>query len=233
MQVYAVLAVLALALGATCDATVLELQQQLDELSHEIEHHVQQKRAENSDAILATNNYVLSIMANDTSRLRDIVALKRERLELDQWLDDEAAAPCYEEAFRLWDTYAYLTGWDISWCAVVTYEETNADAQYTFYSHAQTIVREAARALSLATEAYGLHSTLDTQLEYLEQELDYLRFLWGNYQTVLQAEIDGHAAVAEEIVATTRVCFGGVYDDVDYWFNYLDTTLETCLASLA
>uniref|UniRef100_A0A182QEZ8 Protein TsetseEP domain-containing protein n=1 Tax=Anopheles farauti TaxID=69004 RepID=A0A182QEZ8_9DIPT len=232
MKVLAVLAVLALALGSTCGSTVEELQQEIDELGREIEHHVQQKRAENSDAILATNNYVLSIMGNDTANLREIVANKRLDLEVEQWLRDNDTAPCFEEAFQLWDTYAYLTGWDISWCAVVAYEETNADAQYTFYSHAQTIVREAARAFSLASEAYGLHTTLDSQLEYLENELEYLRFLWGNYRSVLQAEIDGHAVVAEQIATMTRACLAGVYDDVEYWFNYLDDALEICLAEL-
>uniref|UniRef100_A0A182W2L7 Protein TsetseEP domain-containing protein n=1 Tax=Anopheles minimus TaxID=112268 RepID=A0A182W2L7_9DIPT len=232
MRVLAIVTVFALVIGTVIGSTVEELQQQLDELSQEIEQEVQRKRAENSDAILATNSYVLSIMGNDTANLREIVATKRVDLEVEQWLRENDTAECFDEAFQLWDTYAYLTGWDISWCAVVAYEETNADAQYTFHSHAQTIVREAARALSLATEAYGMHPLLEDQLEYLEQELEYLQFLWGNYQTVLQNEIDGHEDVAEQIVTTTRGCFGGVYDDVDYWFNYLDERLETCLAAL-
>uniref|UniRef100_A0A182XVE0 Uncharacterized protein n=1 Tax=Anopheles stephensi TaxID=30069 RepID=A0A182XVE0_ANOST len=232
MRVLAVVAVLALVLGTTFGSTVEELQQQLDELSQEIEQEVQRKRAENSDAILATNSYVLSIMGNNTANLREIVATKRTQLEVDQWLRENDTAECFDAAFQLMDAYAYLTGWDISWCAVIAYEETNADAQYTFHSHAQTIVREATRALSLASEAYGMHSVLEDQLEYLEQELEYLRFLWGNYQTVLQNEIDGHDDVAEQIVQQTRVCFTGVYDDVDYWFSYLDNSLEECLAEL-
>uniref|UniRef100_A0A182HS34 Protein TsetseEP domain-containing protein n=1 Tax=Anopheles arabiensis TaxID=7173 RepID=A0A182HS34_ANOAR len=233
MRVFAVLAAIALVLaGTVASSSVKELQLQLDELGREIEAEVQRKRAENSDAILATNSYVLRIMGNDTANLRDIVNNKRTELEVEQWLREPEAAACFDEAFQLWDTYAYLTGWDVSWCAVVAYEETNADAQYKFHSHAQTIVREAARAMTLATEAYALHPTLDEQVEYLQQELYYLAVLWGNYQAVLQDEIDGHEEVAEQIVTMTRTCFEGVYDDVDYWFNYLDNALDQCLAAL-
>uniref|UniRef100_A0A182IV86 Protein TsetseEP domain-containing protein n=1 Tax=Anopheles atroparvus TaxID=41427 RepID=A0A182IV86_ANOAO len=233
MKLLAVTALVALAFaGIVLGSSVQELQQELNELSNEIEHAVQQKRAENSDAILATNNYVLTLMGNETGSLRAIVANKREQLEVERWLQEVEAGVCFDEAFSLWDTYAYLTGWDISWCAVVAYEETNADAQYTFYSHAQTIVREATRALNQATEAFGAHQRVEDQLEYLEQELDYLRFLWGNYQNVLQSEIDGHAVIAEGIINTLRVCFEGVYSDVEYWFNYLDNTLESCIDSL-
>uniref|UniRef100_A0A182PEI6 Protein TsetseEP domain-containing protein n=1 Tax=Anopheles epiroticus TaxID=199890 RepID=A0A182PEI6_9DIPT len=233
MRVFLVLAALAVVLvGTAVGSSVEELQQQLDELSREIESEVQRKRAENSEAILATNSYVLRIMGNDTANLREIVSQKRLDLEVEQWLREPEAAVCFEEAFQLWDAYAYLTGWDISWCALVAYEETNADAQYTFHSHAQTIVREATRALTLAQEAIGLNPTLDGQLEYLEMELDYLRYLWGNYQTVLQNEIDGHDDVAEQIAMLTRSCFDAVYDDVDYWFNYLDDALAICLDEL-
>uniref|UniRef100_A0A182XLY4 Protein TsetseEP domain-containing protein n=1 Tax=Anopheles quadriannulatus TaxID=34691 RepID=A0A182XLY4_ANOQN len=233
MRVFAVLAAIALVLaGTVASSSVEELQLQLDALGREIEAEVQRKRAENGDAILATNSYVLRIMGNDTANLRDIVNNKRTELEVEQWLREPEAAACFDEAFQLWDTYAYLTGWDVSWCAVVAYEETNADAQYKFHSHAQTIVREAARAMTLATEAYALHPTLDEQVEYLQQELYYLAVLWGNYQAVLQDEIDGHEEVAEQIVTSTRTCFEGVYDDVDYWFNYLDNALDQCLAAL-
>uniref|UniRef100_A0A182FPZ7 Uncharacterized protein n=1 Tax=Anopheles albimanus TaxID=7167 RepID=A0A182FPZ7_ANOAL len=210
----------------------LELQNELNELSNEIERAVQQKREENSVAILATTTDVLTIMGNNTVELREIVARKRTDLEVEQWIRDNSTFPCFEEAFRLLDTYSYLTGWDISWCAVVAYEETNADAQYTFHSHAQTIVREAARALRLATEAYELHADPEEQLVFLTEELEYLRYLWTNYQTILQAEIDGHDDVAESIKQTLNSCFTAVYSDVDYWFSYLDETLETCLNEL-
>uniref|UniRef100_A0A2M4CZX5 Putative conserved secreted protein n=1 Tax=Anopheles darlingi TaxID=43151 RepID=A0A2M4CZX5_ANODA len=235
MKVLTVSVVLAvLAIGTTLGSTVVvELQNELNELSTEIERAVQQKRTENSAAILATTSDVLTIMGNHTAELREIVAAKRTGLEVEQWLCENDTFPCFEEAFRLWDTYAYLTGWDISWCAVTAYEETNADAQYTFHSHAQTIVREAARALRLATEAYELHSTdSEQQATYLSEELEYLRYLWGNYQPILQAEIDGHDDVADTIVQTLDSCFEDVHSDVEYWFNYLDTTLETCLNEL-
>lgn len=224
-----------LVLGASLleAASLVEFQSRFDALGTEIDREVRELRADNSDAILAMNQKMLRELGNYTIAARNALQDKNYTIQVEEWLNnDPNAQECFDWAYALVDLYGWFITWDIGWCATYTAEEINAESQYHFFSHAHYIMRAGTEGRGRVLESYGTHRTVEDRLEQVEDQYDWLSYLWGNYKLVLRQEIEGHETTGDWIVAELHQCLEEVMQDVDYWIQYIAGDLEYCLENL-
>lgn len=229
------LVVVLLILGASLleAASLGEFQSKFDELGAEIDQRVQELRADNSNAILAMNQKMLRELANYTISAKDALQYKNLTIQVEEWLNtDPNAQECFDWAYMLVDLYGWFITWDIGWCATYTAEEINAESQYHFFSHAHYIMRAGTEGRGRVLESYGVHQSDEDRLEFVEDQYDWLNYLWGNYQLVLRQEIDGHETTGDWIAEELHECLEGVMESVNYWIQYIADELDYCLENL-
>lgn len=227
--------VVLLILGATLlEANTLEeFQSKFNDLGADIAQQVQELRASNSDAILAMNQKMLRKLGNYTIAAREVLIDKNITIQVEEWLNnDPNAQGCFDWAYVLVDLYGWFITWDIGQCAVYTAEEINAESQYHFFSHAHYILRAGTEGYGRVLESHGLHRTEEVRLEFVEEQFDWLSYLWANYQNVLKQEIEGHETTGDWIAAELHECLERVLEDVDFYIQFISGELEYCLANL-
>lgn len=224
-------AALLLILGASLlEASSLEdFRNTFNDLGSDIDGRVQVLRAENSDAILTMNQKNLRLLGNYTFAAREAFYNKNVSIQVEEWLNEnEDLEECFDYAYNLLNLYGWFITWDIGYCAAYANNEISADSQYHFYSHAHYIMRAGTNGRGRVMESFELYAGAE-QLDFLQEESEWLEYLWSNYQKVLVDEVDSHADTAEFIAEELRGCLETVMEDVDYWLQATYNVLQTCL----